>query len=250
MAKCILFYDQRSWRHAQGRGKRTVLLVVSGTHRYSAVSWWIGETWGKSRSSRSRLTKTKLCTPRASLSLARWKSNWAIRCSVKVGPQNADICTPGGKTSPNAKQGSNSGKIKHNMPHALHTTISIWNFLTLWFLFRKSDYSLINDVYWPVCLFYLLSLILLAKHRADRATELTGPYLKCLQPIVYNWWFYWLFIGSVWLYIGVQKSIRMDNSKIKSPLHLVPGQPPQIIRENLPNPMVFGNWVTRQSLSI
>lgn len=59
-----------------------LLLVRTGNRQSRSRS---GKPWGNFRSLKSRLTKTKLCTARASLSLVRWKSDWAIRCSVKVG---------------------------------------------------------------------------------------------------------------------------------------------------------------------
>lgn len=41
-------------------------------------------------------------------------------------PLNANICAPGGKTLPVAKQGSNEVRITWSVTQAFHTTISLW----------------------------------------------------------------------------------------------------------------------------
>lgn len=111
------------WRHTQGRGWRPTSVcccrwcvqVIVGL----AVA--LGKTWGNSRSLRSRLTRTKWCITRASISPVRWKSNWPSRCSVKVsGRKNKP-------TSPVAEQGSNSVRITDlSLPQVCHNRSLLW----------------------------------------------------------------------------------------------------------------------------
>ena len=76
-------------------------LVRTGDHQWGGGS---GRTWASFRSLRSRSTKTRWCTVRASPSPGPWPSSWASRCCVKVRARwlcaySASMRAPGGKTS-------------------------------------------------------------------------------------------------------------------------------------------------------